>query len=440
MRSKKQKAILIVSGFLIALALGEVLFRIGGFLLIQYDKEYDHEINNVYKILCLGDSTTYGLGASDIDKFSYPMQLQKILDTSNSMKKYIVINKGIPGLNSSQLLNRLRKFLSENKPDLVIIMIGINDPWNLEESNILKFYKGNILNKVLLNSEVLLNKIRLYQFFKLLFVSTKFGEPKTISVNSNNKAESFKYKSDNELKSQALYSALEYNISEMLRILNEFGVEGFFMKYHSTGWGSPEKAINQIYAQLNIPVVDNKTVFNSALLQGLGVFGKDGWHPNDLGHELIAKNIYNAMITEQVIQGEPYKLYEDFNETKIFVPKVFESKVKNFHDDFIWTKGKGTIFNIHYEIKPHDKLLVLHTFGWNPYKNDLSKLNLQVKTNEKNLKFNHQDDNSFYFILDKNIGKITKVQVISSTFIPKQLGINNDTRELGIDIVSIEIK
>jgi hypothetical protein len=72
MRSKKQKAILIVSGFLIALALGEVLFRIGGFLLIQYDKEYDHEINNVYKILCLGDSTTYGLGASDCN-ISYPL-------------------------------------------------------------------------------------------------------------------------------------------------------------------------------------------------------------------------------------------------------------------------------------------------------------------------------------------------------------------------------
>lgn len=440
MTTKGQKILLIIFGLLIALVLGEAIFRLGSFLAVLKIGDFNHEEKDAYKILCLGDSTTYGLGASDIDKFSYPMQLQKILETTSPAKKYVVINKGSPGLNSSQLLNRLSKLLAENRPDLVIIMIGINDSWNLEESSILKFYKQGPLDNVLLYFEILLDRIRLYQFFKLLFLSNEVREPESVSFNPDNHAAGFQFHSDDNQKSQALYSALKHNILEMLRIIDNSGVKVFFMKYHTTGWGSPEKAINQIYAHLNVPIVDNKIVFNSAVHEEMNVWGSDGWHPNDLGHLLIAKNIYNTMIMEKVIQGELFNLYDDFNKTKIFLPKVFESNIQNFHDDFIWTKGDGTISNIKYEVKPNDNLLVLNTFGWHPFKKDLLKLKLQVTINGHNLNFDHQDDNSYHFILDKKINFITEVQIFSSTFIPEKLGMNNDTRELGIDIASIEIK
>ncbi len=42
--------------------------------------------------------------------------------------------------------------------------------------------------------------------------------------------------------------------------------------------------------------------------------------------------------------------------------------------------------------------------------------------------------------LDRNITHINEIQVFSSTFIPEELGINNDTRVLGIDISTIEIQ
>ena len=43
------------------------------------------------KIICVGDSATFGFGADDIKKENWPMQLQGMLDP----KKFNVVNYGI---------------------------------------------------------------------------------------------------------------------------------------------------------------------------------------------------------------------------------------------------------------------------------------------------------------------------------------------------------
>lgn len=89
------------------------------------------------KIACIGDSITYGWGASNISANSYPAQLQKKLGT----KDYTVGNFG---LNSSYVLppdspynvkdkERSYRVTDEYKnslafnPDVVVIMLGTND-------------------------------------------------------------------------------------------------------------------------------------------------------------------------------------------------------------------------------------------------------------------------------------------------------------------------
>jgi len=39
------------------------------------------------------------------------------------------------------------------------------------------------------------------------------------------------------------------------------------------------------------------------------VISSDGFHPNDLGYLLIAKNVYNTMLTERIIEGEKLKYF-----------------------------------------------------------------------------------------------------------------------------------
>jgi len=69
-------------------------------------------------ILALGDSLTYGTGASL--KHSYPSVLQ-------SLGKHNVVNAGIPGETSDKTLLRVKRLLSEHQPALVILCIGGND-------------------------------------------------------------------------------------------------------------------------------------------------------------------------------------------------------------------------------------------------------------------------------------------------------------------------
>jgi lysophospholipase L1-like esterase len=294
---------------MVAIILAETFFRIGGFILIQKKAGLKGEEKSHYRILCLGDSSTYGLGASDIDKFSYPMQLQKILEEKSPGKIFRVINYGIPGLNSSQLLNRIRNIVSEYEPDVVIIMIGINDPWNLEESNILKFYKESPFDKIILQFELILNRIRLFQFLKLVFISGELGEPRNVPFSDRTRSKGFTLSSRDSRKSQALYSALNENILEMVRIANDYRIKIIFMKYHNIGWGSPEKIIYETYTRLKVPIVDNEAIFNKATKMGMNVRGYDGWHPNNFGYSLIAKNVYNTMITAKIIDGEPVGIF-----------------------------------------------------------------------------------------------------------------------------------
>ena len=79
------------------------------------------------RILCLGDSNTYGVfyDASE----AYPGQLQKELDRASG-ETWTVINKGLPGMNSAQVVARLDGELSRYRPSHIVVSIGLNNYWN----------------------------------------------------------------------------------------------------------------------------------------------------------------------------------------------------------------------------------------------------------------------------------------------------------------------
>lgn len=122
-----QKIIFIICGLMVCLVTVEMLLRLGGFIFLAF-QEHRNRISiaqsGSYRIMCSGESTT-AFGGND----SYPSQLEKILNQSNAGIRFTVINKGVPGVPTSNLLAHLEDYLNIYKPNMVVTMMGINDEY-----------------------------------------------------------------------------------------------------------------------------------------------------------------------------------------------------------------------------------------------------------------------------------------------------------------------
>ena len=113
----------------LAAALAALELGLRAYAALQYRP--GHELNSSVsaKIICAGDSFTYGLGASARGK-DYPGQLNELFRKAGG--EYSVLNAGVPGTNSALMLRRLPQTLEDNHAAAVIIMSGSNNNWNLQ--------------------------------------------------------------------------------------------------------------------------------------------------------------------------------------------------------------------------------------------------------------------------------------------------------------------
>lgn len=127
--SIKKRIFLITFGLFLGLVSLELFLRFSGgvFLSIQeYQNTQRIKQKHQCRILCLGDSTTAPI--TPIDENAYPGQLEKFLNENNQMSvKFAVINKGVRGASSETILSMLEYNLKKYKPDVVVVMMGVND-------------------------------------------------------------------------------------------------------------------------------------------------------------------------------------------------------------------------------------------------------------------------------------------------------------------------
>ena len=77
------------------------------------------------RIVCLGDSITYGFGVQAEE--AYPYLLSNLLSREYPEHRPVVINAGINGQTAVQGLERLEEDVLRHRPDWVIIGFGLND-------------------------------------------------------------------------------------------------------------------------------------------------------------------------------------------------------------------------------------------------------------------------------------------------------------------------
>ena len=85
------------------------------------------------------------------------------------------------------------------------------------------------------------------------------------------------------------------------------------MKYHREGWGRTAILINEIYAELRSPIVDNTYIMPEAKKRRLKVLSThpDNWHFNNTGYQILAKNVYNKLVELEITDGELLDIFEN---------------------------------------------------------------------------------------------------------------------------------
>ena len=130
MNKTKNKWLLVLFGIIVIPSIIEGGLRIAGYIYylgrVGVEKKLSNEIADV-RILCVGDSFTFGAGAPPA--YSYPSQLEKLLNDNSINKKYVVYNEGgsLPGMTSSLVLKNLEENILKYHPDIIIILIGMNN-------------------------------------------------------------------------------------------------------------------------------------------------------------------------------------------------------------------------------------------------------------------------------------------------------------------------
>jgi lysophospholipase L1-like esterase len=84
------------------------------------------EPKRVARILCIGDSCTFGYAPDVTDAQTYPALLGQVLE-ADAPGGFEVINGGFPGFCSLDSLNFLQYKGVELRPDIVVVMVGWND-------------------------------------------------------------------------------------------------------------------------------------------------------------------------------------------------------------------------------------------------------------------------------------------------------------------------
>lgn len=130
-RERLARVGLVVLGMLLALLLLEAM--------LQAAAAYVHttgrhpsllRIGRGRRVLSLGDSNTFGLYLDDPSR-AYPALAGELWNRRHPDDPIEILNMGYPGNNSSQLLLHLPEMLEAAQPQLVTVMIGVNDFWTV---------------------------------------------------------------------------------------------------------------------------------------------------------------------------------------------------------------------------------------------------------------------------------------------------------------------
>ncbi len=285
-------------------------------------EELDSKRDNEFRIISLGESTTFGAGVNDHESYSYLLaeQLDSLID---SPILFNVLNCGFSAYSSFQSFKYLELYGLSYEPDMVILYNEVNDylPSTLRSSG---FNESTsfLSDPQLYNSRVrsfsrkIINKSKLLSYLSLIYARNKII--KLTSINKVNPLNNIGLNSRSSI-SNRLYNLEEsrpadfnemnlgQRVTEAERydILKNFvelcqSKNLIFVLIHPSYLNSNkhECLLTQFCNNNEVPYFES---FNSLHSQGQELY-IDTWHPNIQGHKNIARDL-----AKHIVNSEEFK-------------------------------------------------------------------------------------------------------------------------------------
>ncbi len=232
---------------------------------------------NVFRIICLGDSWTFGANVGQQD--AYPQRLQALLRSEFPNTNFEVFNLGVLGYSSYQGLELLKSRALGLAPDVVVIGFAMNDASvaGYRDKDMPKYNKDR--NTLAKRIGRIVEKIESYKLLRYLALALK---DKPLSIGQHLKAaadsareEGFDYFSRDDLRKMEDYNTLEpwtrvslkdyeKNILDMIDVARSHRA-GVILLYNEL-WGNiPYRIVlERISRKVQVPLVDSAALIAEA--------------------------------------------------------------------------------------------------------------------------------------------------------------------------------
>jgi len=240
-------------------------------------------------VLCVGDSHTFGLNMPRLA--SYPERLAVLLG-QRFAAPVSVVNRGVPGHNSAQVVAALPEDLRAVRPDVVVILAGINDTWNRDAESGGSDWLGRL--KLVRLARVLLAGVTSPHFEVKsdaqgrIVVDRGHGEQ---PVNMGAGAIGVR-------AGEALAASVQAQLRRALALVREDGARPVLMTYaESQGdFATVNRAVRELAAAEGVLLVDHERDFAEHFAQqGYEALMLNDHHPNARGYALMAEAVDQAM-------------------------------------------------------------------------------------------------------------------------------------------------
>lgn len=263
---------------------------------------------HVFRIAFLGDSTTFGWGVDQNQRFSD--LLEKKLNQVQDKIKFETINLGIPGYSSYHGVALFDHYALKYSPDMVILSFGANDSrkipknvkklllhpgWIEKTKTFLRNFKTyRLLRKFLLS---------LYNPFDNMNKKKAGTEPKESFVTLKEFTKNLEYIIDKGKK-----RGIQTVLLSLCCPLN------YLAKTSAVGKRKKVPALDGMYIMLkNLQSIQNNETYKSLAAYYRQLYGEqvlkdhrvlyvtsDTCHPNIIGHQIIAKALYEKIFKNKI--------------------------------------------------------------------------------------------------------------------------------------------